>query len=69
MAGQIVLDDGLGGVLLGLELALDVGRREATVTININEVHVRLGVAQQGKLLAGLPELGCSPTRKELSRA
>ena len=45
MAGQIVLDDGFRLVLL--ELALDVRGRENSVAVDVDQVNVGFGVAQQ----------------------
>jgi len=45
LAGQIVLDDGFRLVLL--ELALDVRGRENSVAVDVDQVNVGFGVAQQ----------------------
>jgi hypothetical protein len=50
LAGQIVLDDGFRLVLL--ELALDVRGRENSVAVDVDQVNVGFGVAQQRQFLA-----------------
>jgi hypothetical protein len=58
LAGQIVLDDGFRLVLL--ELALDVRRRENSIAVDVDQVNVGFGVAQQRQLLASLSEFSCT---------
>lgn len=45
LRGQIMFDDGLGRVFDRLELAFDQGRRKSTVTVDVDFVHIVLGVS------------------------
>lgn len=58
LAGQVVFDNRLGGVLQALEITFDVGRGEYSIAVDVNEIDVRLGEAEKGQLLAGFSILG-----------
>lgn len=45
LRGQIMFDDGFGRVFDRLELAFDQGRRKSTVTVDVDFVHIVLGVS------------------------
>lgn len=57
LAGQIVLNDGFGLVLL--ELAFDVRWGENSIAVNVDQVNVRFGVAKESQLLASFSKLSC----------
>lgn len=58
LAGQVVFDNRLGGVLQTLEITFDVSRGENSIAVNVDEVDVRFGEAEKGQLLAGFSVLG-----------
>jgi len=53
-----VLHNRFGGILKALEIALDMGRWKNTIAIDIDEIDIRFGEAQECQLLAGLSILG-----------
>lgn len=47
LRGQIMLHDSLRRVFDRLELAFDQGRRKSTISVDVDFVHIVLGVSQQ----------------------
>lgn len=58
LTGQIVLHNRFGGILKALEIALDMGRWKNTIAIDIDEIDIWFGEAQECQLFAGLSVLG-----------